>query len=387
MNINFKKPKYVLPLFILPFLCLFFYVWKDSAGKKEATVKTQEGLNPNVGSVSGNVREKQLADKLDAYRNTYKEAGGLTAVAVIPKEGTSNPGFHNDYTEVQRRRIDSLQQVMHAQQVTPAATRTPADSRRYDDDLAAAVNAARQHKPAPHSPAQKQVDPMDVFRQQMAIMDSVTKQNDPEWKEQQRKKALVEQTARAQQEMVKLPVRRANDPAPGFNTLLAKRDRPFISAVIDENITGYAGSRIRLKLLETIRAGNTTVPKDSYLYAQITGFSQQRVTLTVTSILSEGKLLPVKLNVYDLDGLPGLYVPQSAFREFTRDLGSSSIQGVSIDGGTGASQFMMSSLDKLFQSTSSAIAGVIRKNKAKLKYNSFLYLIDPETLQNAQKNY
>jgi len=47
----------------------------------------------------------------------------------------------------------------------------------------------------------------------------------------------------------------------------------------------------------------------------------------------------------------------------------------------------MSAAGQLFQSTSSAIAGMIRKNKARIKYNSYLYLIDNEALQHAQNNY
>ena len=85
--------------------------------------------------------------------------------------------------------------------------------------------------------------------------------------------------------------------------------------------------------------------------------------------------------------MPGLYVPSSSFREFTKDLGSNTVQGVNIDGNANGSQFLMSSVDKIFQSTSSAIADLIRKNKAKLKYNSYIYLIDSDALQNAQKKY
>ncbi len=92
--------------------------------------------------------------------------------------------------------------------------------------------------------------------------------------------------------------------------------------------------------------------------------------------------------MYDLDGLAGLYVPESAFRDFTKDLGNNTIQGVTIDNGSGTgsmtSQFVMSTADKMFESTSSAIAGLIRKNKARIKYNSYLYLIDEQALQNAQ---
>jgi hypothetical protein len=60
------------------------------------------------------------------------------------------------------------------------------------------------------------------------------------------------------------------------------------------------------------------------------------------------------------------------------------VQGVTIDGSSGGSQFIMSSVDKIFQSTSSAIADLIRKNKAKMKYNSYIYLIDSDELQNSQ---
>ncbi|MNL68619.1 hypothetical protein D3C87_1933710 [compost metagenome] len=64
------------------------------------------------------------------------------------------------------------------------------------------------------------------------------------------------------------------------------------------------------------------------------------------------------------------------------------MQGVNIQGNSAnANQFLMSSIDKMFQSTSSAIATLIRKNKAKIKYNSYIYLIDTEALQNAQQNY
>jgi conjugative transposon TraM protein len=162
----------------------------------------------------------------------------------------------------------------------------------------------------------------------------------------------------------------------------------FITAIVDENLTGYAGSRIRLRLLEDIKAGTFLIRKGTYLYAEVNGFSGQRVTLSIQSILSDGKILPVNLDLYDLDGLKGLYVPESAFRDFTKDLGGNSMQGVNLQGSSqNQSQFLMSTLDKMFQSTSAAISSLIRKNKAKLKYSSYLYLIDTQALQKLQQNY
>ncbi|WDF77043.1 conjugative transposon protein TraM [Mucilaginibacter sp. KACC 22773] len=392
MKIDFKQPKYMLPVILLPFLCLFFYAWQSGfSSKPKETAKETVGLNNSVGQVSADVRKKQLADKLDAYRNTYKEADGLTAVNVIPRENSSNPAYNNDYSDQQKKKLDSIRQVMKLKfgaVEMPVGGRIRPSGITHDQQVANAVeamsrrqaNTARQVEPAP-----KEKDPMDVFRQQMAIMDSVSKQNDPAYKEELKKKELADKAAKLKASQVKLTVEKANALSGDFNTVLPEKEPAFISAVIDENVTGYAGSRLRLKLLEDIKAGNNLVKKGTYIFAQVSGFSEQRVTLSITSILFEGKILPVKLDVYDMDGLPGLYVPSSAFRDFTKDLGSNSVQGVTIDGSSGNSQFIMSSLDKVFQSTSSAIASLIRKNKAKLKYNSYLYLIDTDALQNAQK--
>ncbi|QJD95943.1 conjugative transposon protein TraM [Mucilaginibacter robiniae] len=387
MNINFKQPKFVLPLLILPFLCLFFYVWHSAKGKPQAIAQASDSLNTNVGSVSGAVRKKELTDKLDAYRNTFKGADGLSAVAVIPSEKSGLPTSMPADPTVQQRKSDSIQQLLRVRE--PDAYPLFSGNRTHMEapDISAAVAAARQHSSERSIPNNRPADPMEVFRQQMSIMDSVTRQNDPAFKEEQRKKQLADQLMKARESLPRLTVSKVPYDYSNFNTVVPESEASFITAVIDENVTGYAGSRIRLKLLDNIQAGGQLIPKDTYLYAQMTGFSGQRVALAVTSILVDGKILPVRLDIYDQDGLPGLYVPASAFRDFSKDLGGSSVQGVTLDGGSGSGQFMMSTLDKFFQSTSSAIAGIIRKNKAKLKFNSFIYLIDPDALQKAQKTY
>ncbi|MFD2146297.1 hypothetical protein [Mucilaginibacter antarcticus] len=57
MEINFKQPKYVLPLILLPFLCLFFYAWQSGFSKPKQAVKETVGLNGSVGQVSTDVRK------------------------------------------------------------------------------------------------------------------------------------------------------------------------------------------------------------------------------------------------------------------------------------------------------------------------------------------
>lgn len=385
MKINFKQPKYVLPLLVLPFLCLFFYVYRGSAAKKTPSTRQQAGLNSAVGDVSSTIRKENLQDKLDAFRNTYKETDGNTAVNVIPKEASSNVTFKENYSLAEKKKLDSIDKAM---KLKYGDRQNLPDKSVTDHSYVDALNRMNRKPKQAVGTAEKPDDPMEVFKKQMAYMDSLGKINDPAYKAEKQKELAQAKIKHLEANQKVLTVGKAGALAQGFNTVMPDRDKPFIKAVIDENVTGYAGSRLRLRLLDDIVAGDVLVPKGSYIYALISGFSEQRVTLSIKSILSGGKILPVKLEVYDLDGLPGLYVPASAFRDFTKDLGGNSVQGVTIDGSSsGGSQFIMSSMDKLFQSTSSAIADVIRKNKARMKYNSYIYIIDTDALQNAQKNY
>ncbi|GAA4331831.1 conjugative transposon protein TraM [Mucilaginibacter gynuensis] len=378
MKIDFKQPRYVLPILALPFISLFFYVWKSSFANQSPTLQPQNGFNGTVVGVASGVRQRELSDKLDAYRDTYKNADGYSVVNVIPKETSGNPAFHDNYTFNDHRTLDSLDEALKAKYGQMPFAQNGNTETNTPDHL---LPEYQQRRELPLPPREK--DPMEVFKQQIAYMDSLTKVRDMEAKVDN--KELT--TKKAQNETPadnKLSVTRESVDNSNFNTVRPVVKSVFITAVIDENITGYAGSRLRLKLLEEIRAGSTHVKKGTYIFAQISGFSEQRVTLVINTILADGVVLPVRLEVYDLDGLPGLYVPSSAFREFTRELGSNSVQGVTIDGNNIGSQFIMSSVDKLFQSTSSAIAGLIRKNKAKMKYNSYVYLFDPDMLQKMQ---
>ena len=378
MSINFRQPKYILPLIALPFLCLFFYAYHSSVAKNKKQIKTSIGFNTSVGDVSPDVKKKELADKLDAFRDTYKEADGNTAVNSIPSEKSADLRFNNNYSEQQKRTLDSINRAMKTKFGNNAS---PPGITAQDRAMAEALNHIN-HPPKNETPRPSAIekDPMQVFRQQMAYMDSIRKSEDPAYLAKQKELAKAK-AAEAKPETKPLSVTKTDAAPSDFNTIRPDKDQTFIMAIIDENVTGYADSRIRLRLLEDIMAGNTLIRKGTYLYALISGFSGQRVSLSVKAILYENQELPVKLDVYDLDGLKGLYVPESQFRDFTKDLGNNTIQGVSIeDNGTGsaASQLLMSTTDKIFESTSSAIAGAIRKDKAKIKYNSYIYLIDSQ---------
>jgi len=399
MKINLKQPKYVVPLIVLPFLCLFFYVYQSSAGRNQ-TVVAQDGMNSNVGDISDQVRQRGITDKLDAYRDRYKESEGLTAInnidgdeaaAVVVKAGNQKPVLDSIDKVLKRRGTEADSFGAGKSSNFRPDHRSRAQLSAEDRAMADALSALAERGIPIRQPVTEKVvnepdrDPMVVFKKQMSYMDSMGKANDPEYQAELKRKEKLKPKSAVTFEHVQ-PVTRALAAENGFNTVMAEKGKSPILALIDENVTGYSGSRIRIRILEDLFVGSLPLKKGTFLYAEISGFSQQRVKLSITSIAREDKIIPVRLEVYDLDGLEGLYVPSSNFREFSRNLGTESIQGFSAQGGAKDQQeFLMSAVDRIFTSTSSAISGLIRKNKAKIKYNSRIYLIDPQSFQKQSK--
>lgn len=388
MKINLKQPKYALPLIALPFLCLFFYVYKVSFGKEEPAQEAQDSLQEQIADVSGEVKSKALTDKLDAYRRQYRDGDGYTAIGQIRDEQINEYRFEDLYNEEEKLALDSMNKALDRKQALADSETARSEYRDEDKALEEALSSLQPKAQSPRQP-DPQPDPMSLFRQQMALADSMAKANDPEHQAEMERQQMLEKARLEEQSKPLLAVSKGNGESWAFNTLRPESEDKFIQAIVDENIKGYAGSRLRIRLLDDITVGNTVVRKGTYLYAEISGFSGQRVMLTITSITYRGKILPVRLEVYNYDdGSPGLYVPASAFREFSRELGSSTTRGVNLQQAAETnSQLVMSVMQRMFSSTTSAVSRQIRKNKAKIKYNTFVYLIDPQELRKSQERY
>ena len=173
--------------------------------------------------------------------------------------------------------------------------------------------------------------------------------------------------------------------ADSFNTVTdeEKLDDPLIKAMIDKTTKAHEGTRLRFKLLDDVIVKGVKLKKGTYLYGTVTGFGQQRVMADITSILVKDKFLKIHLSVYDLDGMQGFYVPESAFRDMMKNAGSAAMQSnISFDSGGGsgisAEALALQALQNVYQSTSSAVSQAIKKNRAKIKYNTIVYLINEQ---------
>lgn len=182
-------------------------------------------------------------------------------------------------------------------------------------------------------------------------------------------------------------VKKHDEASDYFNTINNNEpDHKLIKAIVDEDIKAVDGSRVRLRLLDDIDIGERTIRKGSYLYCTMSGFGQQRVKGNVTSVLFNDELVKINLSIYDMDGLEGLYVPRSSFRETTKDISGGALdQSMNFNSTTSDntfSQWGMQALQNAYQKTTSALSKNIRKNKVKIKYGTQVYLINSKNIKN-----
>jgi len=394
-KLNFKQKKYVLPLLALPFLLLFVYVGAQFTKEDKPKDQTKE-LSLSLGETQDSIMTKN-----DAYDAFFKKDDNRTMLEGLDKEEDSLYNYDDQLSLAQKRKIDSLKAVSSRQnQYRGKGNQTsyynPNSSQREDKDYQRSSEIIRmlndksygnQENKYADTPKEKtqsvQPDPVKYLKQQMLVMDSLEKARDPEY---QNKLAAEQRLKTNKDKMDEFLNSTFNVSKSGinndFNAFYKEKENSFIKAVIDENNKGFLGSRIRFRLLEDIFVSNRKISKGSILYGQISGFSMQRVDLTIVSVFTKGEIFPVNLSIYDVDGMKGLYVPQSVFRDMIREMGSNSVQGTQMDmGGQG---FFTSLGSKLFTSTSKSIANLIKTNKAKLKYNSYVFLIDEKQLKDSQ---
>jgi len=102
-----------------------------------------------------------------------------------------------------------------------------------------------------------------------------------------------------------------------------------IPAVVHQDQQLVTGATVKLRITGDIYVGGVLIPKDSFVFGQAS-LNGERLMVQIVSIRHENSLLPVKLTVYDLDGIAGIHIPDAISRDVAKQSLGQDIQGVSI---------------------------------------------------------
>lgn len=396
-KINFKQPKYILPLIaFLPLNFLAYEVCEMSNSDDQTQQYKDLNLSlPDSKDIDMQGKASEM-EKLNILKNN-----DVTGIMELEKEREDTLKEKEIYTQEELNRIQQadnqkkdlqdqlkkLQESLGRSRDKINATPAPQRSRSsmpssngadeinsYSDEIAKLQERAlANHRkllglPEPSQPGQETGMNGQPFTGKPLPQGSQTGE-------------LGGKTNEEKTEVVE----KVKDGSEKFHTIGDKDavDAALIKAMIDQQTKVHEGTRLRFKLLDDVEIGGIKLPKGSYLFGSVTGFSQQRVRAKVTNILIGDKFAKVNLSVYDVDGMEGFYVPESAFRDFVRNAGGQAVQNNMQFNNSGSSALnaetvALQALQNIYSSATNAVQQNIRKNRAKIKYNTIVYLINSQ---------
>ena len=400
-KINFRQPKYMIPLVIyIPLLFCGYFVIElfntEKADVDNSKLETTEYYNDKLPEAHikgdgigdkyndfGKIKDKSAVENIDRVNDDTKESyeSQYSDAELAAMDQSSSEA------QASLERLRQIQQQIKDQQEKDNPLGNDRSRGNTEEEEQTLENLRKALAEARQEGLRQANGAMNDFEDASANAGTKARQSiEANIKDEEieanvttNENAVTEIAEEAKAEEV---VKKQKETSEYFNTITTNEpEHKLIKAIIDEDIKAVDGSRVRLRLLDDIDIGERTIQAGSYLYCTMSGFSQQRVKGTVKSILYNDELIKVNLSLYDTDGLEGLYVPRSSFRETSQDIASGAMsQSMNLnDGSSSGSSFGrwgMQAIQNAYQKTTNAISKSIRKNKVKVKYGTQVYLIN-----------
>lgn len=89
------------------------------------------------------------------------------------------------------------------------------------------------------------------------------------------------------------------------------------------------GSVVKLRLIQDALVNGVLLPEGSFVFGT-TSLNGERLNIAINNIHYQNAIYPVKLEVFDLDGISGLYIPGAITREVAKQSAEQGTQGVGL---------------------------------------------------------
>ncbi|WP_430815912.1 conjugative transposon protein TraM [Carboxylicivirga sp. RSCT41] len=374
------KALFILPLGLLPFIVLIFYILGGASADENENVETKAiGVNYQLPDAN---RDISILDKQEAYQQVKVDEPMEqikievdTALPKTPLELTEKVPVEQSnellMAHVKRQELLSREALQLQTEDAPTGLRTSAQRqatarssktrshrgiRTYQASAREEARTADKRTYQPGVELDDLTELVDAHEQLMRQNDSLSRQLTTvplpgPVQPVKRKSFVVELTAKQ-----------------GFEQ--PSVDNQSIKAQVVQNTKVLTGNRVMLRLIQDTQVNGRTIRKGTLIYA-LCKTDNERLQLLITSLPYQEDFIPVSLSAYDLDGIKGLYVPDNVNRKVYKD----------VAGGVNPSVLFSASDDPLSYMGVNAAANlsktVIKRVKLKrvyLRQNSVLIL-------------
>jgi hypothetical protein len=296
-----QKKRFLLaaPVIVVPFLCGIFYALGGGRGTAKVSSQQPLGLNTQLPGAYPDPR-KAFMDKIGAYLKADQDSQRKQAYA-------QQDPYHPYMDTITRK---------------PAAPRHIPAPNPKADELLRQLNQLKQSLQQPPPPPGIASPPLPPARRR--LMD--TPAADPQL---EKLNGMLDKVLRIQHPEENRPMGGRKESAATDLVVPADSASNAIAAVIPNDQTLVTGGTIPLRLSEDITLHGIRIAAGSWLYGAVS-ISSDRMLVHIRSIRDGRDLYPVDLQVYDLDGLPGVHIPDVLSRDVAKESASESVSGLDL---------------------------------------------------------
>ena len=373
-----NKALFILPLALIPFVILIFYVLGGGTKVEEEEIKEaksqSEGANYLLPEAEKSI---EIYDKMEAYQMEGTEMEERRSM--FQKDSTQMASesskdslpqeipllTENRDPEELLAHIRQKEEQMKKELSGESESKTPANKK---------VKTYQSYPAKPVVKSRKKAEKIPVVNTGIEELDQIVDQNislkrksDSLAVSLQQAQIRLQQIEASQSKAAFLEKKRQS----AFN-MEEPVDNPLIKAEIYETATVLDGNRVKLRLLEDTYISDQKIPENSFIYG-VCKIKNERLHIEVTQLPVQNTFIPVKLSICDLDGMEGLYVPDNAARKVYQEVGAStntsSLVGVTGDPLTYAG---IRAADRAAQT----MLKRVRLKKVTVKKNTLVYIIN-----------
>jgi conjugative transposon TraM protein len=347
-----RKMMLVLPLLLIPFLTLAFWALGGGQGKsQEINSVSNQGLNPKLPDA--NLKEETLMDKLSFYNKADKDSAQLAEwkrgdpYYMQPIQMEEHPSAFeleemteataskynqrlnlSPYAQTKQRPEDEVMQKLSLLQRqletnTTGLSKPDTEYPSYSSSPEFAVDVNRLENMMNNMSSGSREDP--EIKQLSNVMDKILDIKHPDRVKQ---KIKEKQTGELANVFPVFSAAATDTTVNGFfgmdhNSAIMKSNA--IEAVVNENQVLVNGAVIKLRLLQDIYVSESKIPVGNFVFGTV-NLNGERLEIDINSIRYGNSLFPVKMDVHDMDGLSGIYIPGAITRDVVKQSADNSLQ-------------------------------------------------------------
>ena len=145
-------------------------------------------------------------------------------------------------------------------------------------------------------------------------------------------------------------------------------------ATVHGEQTVKSGGTLKMRLLEPIQTDNNVIlPANTFVYGTV-AFSEERVQIKITSVRINNNIYEMKKDVYDRDGIKGIYVPDNLKSDVKKTATGEAIDEADVDDVVGNQNILSKAVGTVGNAVKSVVGRNTQQQKVTIKTNYEIYL-------------